>query len=67
MSVADLRAIQQPTFGLLETIDGWDVIDNATGRPLDHRPTKAQANGVVYKLNQAEKAGAFALGKALRN
>ena len=34
-------------FSVLPTIDGFDVIDNATGHPVDHRETRQSANGVA--------------------
>ena len=40
-------------FSVLPTIDGFDVIDEATGHPVDHRETRQSANGVAYALNGA--------------
>jgi hypothetical protein len=38
-------------FTTLQTIDGYDVVDEDTGRPLDHRGTLREASGVCYYLN----------------
>lgn len=43
-------------FSVLPTIDGYDVIDNATGHPVDHRDTARSAHGVAYALNGATLA-----------
>lgn len=53
-------------FTTLPTIDGYDVIDAATGRPVDHRDTRRSANGRAYTLNDAAKAGPRTLARALR-
>jgi len=43
-------------FTVLSCIDGYDVIDEATGHPVDHRDTLRSANGVAYVLNGATQA-----------
>lgn len=55
-------------FGTLPTIDGYDVIVEATGRPVAHRPTHQSANGLAFRLNEfARGAGvAAAVGVAIR-
>lgn len=53
-------------FTILRTIDGWDVIDENTGRPVDHRATPQSANGVAFKLNNAMREGPRALARALK-
>ena len=55
----------RPRFTTLPTIDGFDVVDDHTGRPVDHRSSLASANGVAYKLNSAMLAGTDALCAAL--
>jgi len=40
-------------FSILPTIDGYDVIDNETGRPVDHRDNARSANGAAQHLNEA--------------
>jgi hypothetical protein len=62
--VEDGRAIRP--FGTLPTIDGYDVIALDTGRPLDHRETLQEANGVAFHLNEAAKNGPKALARALK-
>lgn len=44
-------------FSILPTLDGFDVIDDATGRPVDHRDTARSANGVAFSLNDAARHG----------
>ncbi len=51
-------------FSTLPTIDGFDVIDER-GYPVDHRPTKAEANGVAFRLNSIAYQGPKALAKAM--
>lgn len=55
------------TFTVLPTIDGFEVIEDATGRPIDHRDTKQQANGRAQYLNRAAAASPRALARALRS
>lgn len=52
-------------FGILSTIDGVDVIDNATGRPVAHRESAQSANGIAQSLNAAASKGTRALAVAL--
>ena len=52
-------------FSTIATIDGWDVIDNATGHPVDHREDRMVAVGVAYKLNTAAALGEGYLTSAL--
>ena len=55
-------------FTTLPTIDGYDVIASDTGRPVDHRDTLREANGVAYRLNnivqEASEARAFGADRA---
>lgn len=51
-------------FETLPTIDGYDVICTLTGRQVDHRPTKQQANGVCYWLNGLPQKAPKALDRA---
>lgn len=44
-------------FTVLPTIDGYDVIDETTGRAVDHRDTKLSANGAAQFLNEGVRAG----------
>jgi hypothetical protein len=44
-------------FGILPTLDGFDVICEAAGRAVDHRPTAQAANGVAFGLNEAARFG----------
>jgi ribosomal protein S7 len=64
--IADTRKRAIPTFSVAPTIDGFEVIDNATGRPLDTRPTRASAQGFAYILNGAAARGPKALARALK-
>ncbi len=52
-------------FGILPTINGYDVIALDTGHPVDHRESAQSANGVAYRLNNAALAGPKALANAL--
>lgn len=63
--IADLRPKPPRLFSTLPCIDGYDVIDTATGRPVDHRDTHRQANGVAFKLNGAAMISPRALANAL--
>jgi hypothetical protein len=52
-------------FSTLATIDGrYEVVDG-DGRTVDIRDSRAQANGVAFKLNNAVAAGPSALVAAL--
>jgi hypothetical protein len=55
----------EPQFAVHPAIDGFEVIENKTGRMVDKRATKRSANGVVFKLNEAARRGPFALDGAL--
>lgn len=61
--VLDARPFKQ--FGHVRTIDGFDVIDEATGHPVDQRETAREAAGVAWKLNQAAMLGPGYLASAL--
>jgi hypothetical protein len=52
-------------FEPLSTIDGYDVIELSTGRPIDHRDTLRQANGVAYRLNTLAQTSENAVNVAL--
>jgi hypothetical protein len=52
-------------FSILPAIDGFDVIDNATGHAVDHRDERRVAAGVAWKLNNAAAAGGDYLTQAL--
>lgn len=54
------------SFTTLPTIDGFDVIDAATGHPVDHRDTLKSATGRAYSLNGAAMNGPRALARALK-
>lgn len=58
--------MSERAFTTLPTIDGYDVIDSATGHAVDHRETLASANGVAFNLNGALRGGPKALARALR-
>lgn len=50
------------------TIDGFDVIDVVTGRPMGFlRETRREANGIAQSLNNAAMNGPGALNRALRS
>lgn len=52
-------------FGYTKTMTGYEVIDNATGRPMGfERETAQQANGIAQRLNEAARNGRLA--RALR-
>ena len=54
-------------FGYAPTIDGYEVIDVATGRPVDTGyETPQQANGRAQYLNTVALNGPKALARALR-
>lgn len=57
-------------FSTLPCIDGYDVIATDTGRPVDHRATLREANGVAYRLNniaqESGEARAFGADKPRR-
>lgn len=53
--VLDARPFKQ--FGHVRTIDGFDVIDEATGHTIDHRPTAREAAGVAWHLNECAAFG----------
>jgi hypothetical protein len=59
---------QQPQpFAYAPTIDGFEVIDARTGRPVDHvYETPREANGRAQYLNQVAANGPRALARALR-
>jgi hypothetical protein len=61
----DARPDEFKRFEPLATIDGYDVIDSTSGRPVDHRPTLRAANGVAFKLNNAAAHSPRALLTAL--
>jgi hypothetical protein len=61
---ADLRP---NPFSTLQAIDGYLVIATDTGREVERRESRAQANGVAVHLNQAAKAGPRALAAALNS
>jgi hypothetical protein len=42
-------------FTVLPTIDGYEVIDSDTGRPVDHRDNPRSANGAAQYLNDAAR------------
>lgn len=67
MKRLDFRAPRDRSrpFGVLPTIDGFDVIALDSGRPVDHRDTRQSANGVAYKLNNAAQNGPRALIREL--
>jgi hypothetical protein len=52
-------------FEVLPTIDGFDVIDSDTGRPVAHRESRRSANGVAFRLNNAHRAGGREFERAL--
>lgn len=53
-------------FSYQRTLDGFQVIDNETGRPLGfERETAHSANGIAQNLNRAALAGPRALAAAL--
>lgn len=52
-------------FTILPALSGWEVIDGATGRPVDHRETAQSANGAAQYLNEAARGGTLALQGAL--
>lgn len=56
-----------PPFGTLPTIGGYDVIANDTGRPVAHRDTHQSANGVAFVLNNAARGGVKALAQAFQS
>jgi hypothetical protein len=62
--IADARPA--PTFSVAPTIDGYEVIENTTGRPLDTRETREAAQGFAYVLNQAAKNSPKALARVLK-
>jgi hypothetical protein len=47
------------------TICGFEVIELSTGRPVDHRDTLRQANGVAYRLNTLAQTSENAVNVAL--
>jgi hypothetical protein len=59
------RAMPQ-RFGYGRTLTGFEVIDNATGRPVGfERDTAQEANGVAQSLNRAALSGPRTLAAAL--
>lgn len=64
----DLRSRpRRALFAAEATIDGYDVIDTQTGRPMGFlRATRREANGVAQSLNNAAAQSARALNRALR-
>lgn len=58
----------QARFEAAPTIDGFCVIDSATGRPMGFdRDTRREANGIAQTLNNVARSGKRgALARALR-
>jgi hypothetical protein len=52
-------------FDVLPCIDGYDVIALDTGRPVDHRETRWEAQEAAGDLNYAAMGGVRSLAKAL--
>ena len=66
-NAAPIRAI--PLFEYAPTIDGYEVIESATGRPITGvYETAAAANGRAYQLNGIARSGNVrALARSLRS
>lgn len=52
-------------FGVVPAIEGYEVIDELSGRPVDWKPTARSAHGRAGFLNSAAKAGTKSLCSAL--
>lgn len=52
-------------FSTLTTIDGFQVIDNATGHPVVERDSRRSAAGIAHSLNLAAADSPEALAHAL--
>ena len=52
-------------YGTLAVIEGFEVIDKATGRPVAWRESRASANGVAFRLNIASQGGSQAIETVL--
>lgn len=62
----DTRVPMPQRFGTLPTINGYEVVDMATGRSLGfERPTRNSANGIAQSLNRAALSGSRELSRAL--
>lgn len=57
---------REAAFGILPTLDGWEVIANDTGHPVAVRETAQSANGTAFVLNDALRDGPRALSRAMR-
>lgn len=55
-----------PSFGILTTIDGFEVIAEDTGRPVAVRDTAMSANGTAQVLNLAARGGPEDLRRAFK-
>jgi hypothetical protein len=59
------RAILDARFGVLTRMDGAEVIDNTTGRPLAYFDARPMADLEAFTLNAAAAEGPRALARAL--
>ena len=66
-NAAPIRAV--PVFEYSPTIDGFEVVERSTGRPVTGvYDTAAAANGRAYQLNGIARSGDLrALARALRS
>ena len=63
--VAKLEARKRRPFGAARTLNGYEVIDTATGRSMGfERDSLPEANGVAQTLNRLDRR---ALARALRS
>lgn len=61
--IADARPFKQ--FGVVSSLDGFEVICETSGRPVAVRDNRRAATGFAYKLNQAAATSPKALARAL--
>lgn len=61
------RPNPEPAFGILSTLDGWEVIATDTGHPVAVRETAQSANGTARVLNDAMHSGARSLAATLKH